>query len=269
MTLVALPATGQASVQLGQLASAPSTGFCAPDIDRVEPAVTSGKSYVVPGDGTITSWSTNAGPNANQQMTLKVFRPIGPGFYKAVAHDAENLDAGQLDSFPVAIGVKAGDVLGLNQPNGAGQTYCDFPVLGDAYPYYYGDLADGESADFIHTQPDERLNIAALLAPSHAIRLGSVRRNTRRGTAMLKATVPGPGKLTAKGKHIRARISGAVVAKSVTGPGRVKISIKAVGKGLQKLRRSGRLSVKLSVSYRPQGGTAKTVAKRFTLEKHH
>ena len=264
------PAAATASVSLGQLAATPvPEGHCGSTIDRVQQTVTSGTGYVVPGDGTITSWSTEAGTGSGQQLTFKIFRPVEPGNeYKAVALDTRDLTESQLNDFTSSIPVKAGDVLGLNQPMGVTSTFCDFIVGGEeSYPFFYGDLADGQKAAFSNTQDLERLNLSAVLDPSNAVDLGSVSKNKQDGTAKVKATVPGPGELTAEGKHVKVTISGDVVAKGITGPGKVKLSVKATGKGLKQLNHTGKLGVDLKVAYTPDGGTQKTETKHFSLKK--
>ncbi len=261
------PAAGTASVTLGQLAPTPTTGFCAPDIDRLQATVTSGTSYVIPGGGTIKSWSTNAGPNASQKMTFKVFRRISGVTYEVVAHDTQPLVASQLNTFTTGMTVRAGDVLGLNQPSGAGQTYCDFPVTGDGYPFFYGNLADSSSGDFNHSQPDDRLNVSAVLSPSHKFSFGGVQLDKMDGTAKVSADIPGPGRLSAKGKDVKVGISGPTVAKTLTGPGKVKLKVKASGAGRKHLNHTGKLKVNLHVTYTPTGGTKHSEAKHLTLKK--
>ena len=172
-----------------------------------------------------------------------------------------------LNEFTANVPVKAGDVLGLNQPMGVTETYCDFPVLGESYPFYYGDLADGQKAPFSGIQPTDRLNVSAVLAPSNTVELGPVEKNKSKGTAKLNATVPGPGELTATGKDVKVTLSGDVIAKGVTAAGKVKLAVKASGKGVQTLNHTGKLGVDLKVAYTPDGGTKKTVTKHFSLKK--
>ena len=89
---------------------------CGGDTDLIQPTVTSGNTYVVPGTGTITSWSNNAGGGANQTFTLKVFRKVAdPTFYMVVAHAGPlPLLGNRLNTFPASIPVKPGDVIGAN-----------------------------------------------------------------------------------------------------------------------------------------------------------
>jgi len=71
-------------------------------------------SYTVPaGGGTITSWSTQAGPDSGTQLALVVVRPLGGSQYKVVAISAtETLTPSVINTFPVSISVQGGDVIG-------------------------------------------------------------------------------------------------------------------------------------------------------------
>lgn len=78
-----------------------------------------GLSYTIPaGGGTITSWSTQAGP-VGGQMALVVGRPTGTlDQYRIVAESAtESLTASSLNTFAVSIGVQGGDVVGYYIPS--------------------------------------------------------------------------------------------------------------------------------------------------------
>jgi Ca2+-binding RTX toxin-like protein len=165
LSLAAGGSSASASVTLGQLSPDPSTSFCFGPMDEAQPTVTSGNTYVVPGTGTITSWSHNARAGDGQTFTMKVFRKIAePGTYMVVGHDGPRpLAAGALNTFPVSIPVKPGDVLGLNNGSPVA-THCGFPVMGESYLFRNGNLADGESGDF-SSFPGFRLNISAVFEP--------------------------------------------------------------------------------------------------------
>lgn len=103
---------------------------------------------------------------------------------------------------------------------------------------------------------------APLAKPSNEIKLGKLKLNRRKGTATLVVTVPGPGTLKAKaGKRIRAK------APRPKRAGRVKVTLRAKGKGVKALGRSGRLKGTLRLTYRPSGGDARTVTRKLTLVK--
>jgi hypothetical protein len=272
VALAVSAATARASITLGQLAPTTNTGFCNSNDDRLDPTVTSGNTYVVPGAGTLTSWSTNAGANTGQEMTMKVFRRVSePDEYAVVGHDGpRDLIQNSLNSFTTGIAVKAGDVLGLNSPTtGTAATYCDFPAMGESYPFHSGDLADGQSASFTDTQLGDRLNISAVVVPSNGFSIGAVQRSRKSGTATLTVSVPGPGELVTSGAGLTTAAPGAVPSTAVAGPGDVQILIRATGAKGKKLKKKGKVSVTPSVTYTPSGGDAATQATAVTLKLKH
>jgi hypothetical protein len=123
-----------------------------------------------------------------------------------------------------------------------------------------GNLADGQSTGF-QTFPDWRVNISAVVSPSNAFTLGKARRNVRRGTAILTAIVPNPGRLTVSGRGLKR------TGKTVTAPGRVRLLIGARGRKKRKLNETGRVRVRPKITYTPTGGDPRTQSTRLTLRK--
>jgi hypothetical protein len=90
--------------------------------------------------------------------------------------------------------------------------------------------------------------------PSNAFRFGRLKRNKRRGTAVLTVVVPGPGTLALGGKKVVSqRTSGA------------KLLIKARGKAKRRLAGRGRVKVRFRVTYTPAGGTPASRSKSVQL----
>jgi hypothetical protein len=183
--LAASASPAGASVTLGQLApGSPPTASCsAPPQDLAQPIVSSGNTYVVPGTGTITSWSHNAGAGAGQMLTMKVFRKIAdPSTYQVVGHDGpRDLTEGALNTFPASIAVTPGDTLGLNIQNAAVHSNaCLFfpPGGGESNPTRDGDLADGASGTFFPGDPG-RLNITAVFVPTNTFTLDAATHNKK------------------------------------------------------------------------------------------
>jgi Ca2+-binding RTX toxin-like protein len=134
--------------------------------DMAQPSVTSGNSYVVPADGTITSWSHNAVSGANQNVTMKVWRLISGMTYLVIGHDGPRTFSGPgLIRFSgISVPVQRGDVLGLNAGTG-GFVDCMFPAPGDTMLYANpSDTPDGQTTTFT-TVPDRRPNISAVVEP--------------------------------------------------------------------------------------------------------
>lgn len=167
--------SAEAQITVGQVAPGTnpllSCGFVSA-FDEYQTTVSSGASYTVPAPGgVLTSWSTNAGAGAGQTLGLKVFRPVSPATFQVVGHDGPRpLAPSILNTFPVSIPVRAGDIVGLVAPPGAGggiPTACEFETgrLADRIGFRKGEAPDGT----IFTQEEEetgsRVNVAATLLP--------------------------------------------------------------------------------------------------------
>ena len=257
-----------ASVTIGQLAPVNSPAFCTTSTDRFQTVVGSGASYVVPGTGTITSWSHNAGSNVGATLEMKIFRKVAdPATYLVVGSDGPRaLTPSVLNIFPTSIPVKAGDVLGTNGASPASSACFDQPSPGAVYLFRDGNLADGEPGAFAQGS-NTRLNVAAEFNPSNSFTLGKTTRSKKKGTATLRVVVPNPGELTASGKGVKSAAAGAVISKTVTAAGEVKLTIRAKGKKKRKLKRKGKVKLGVNVTYTPTGGDTSTQATKVKLKK--
>ena len=265
LALAMLPASALGSVTIGQLGS----GFkdFSADFDWAQPSVTSGTSYVSPVTGTIVSWSHQAVAGSNQQLTMKLFRKVAdPTTYMAVAHDgARPLIGGTVNTFPVSIPVQAGDVLGLNTLSTA-STGALFQMPGQSFLYSTSPLADGESGAFtVGGAPmniDSRLNISAVIQPSSSFALGAIRRNKRRGTAILAVRVPNPGVLTESGKGVKG-----LTSLTVSSPGSIPLRVAAKGAKRRRLAETGRVRLRPTITYMPTGGDPSSQTTGVKLKK--
>jgi hypothetical protein len=251
-----------ASVTLGQVA--PTSANCsAPATDLIQPTVTSGASYVAPGDGTITSWKTRGGTSAGTAR-LKVFRKVGePNRYRVVAADSSrNLTASVENSFNVTLGgIQAGDVIGLTFQTNTG---CQFAVPGESFLSRTGDLSTGQEGDFTGAPGSGfRTDVSATFDPSHKFTLGGVTRNKKRGTATLAGTFPGPGSVTLTGKGLK----GAGTPIQVPAKGDIAMAIKAAGSKRHTLFDTGKVTLNVSAVYTPTSGSAGTAATKVKLKK--
>ncbi len=91
-------------------------------------------------------------------------------------------------------------------------------------------------------------------------------------TATQSVIVASSGTLTLTGKGIvsqrpLAGRSSPRLAKTVSGPGTVKLKIKAKGKAKRKLNRTGKVKVKAKFTFIPSGGTPKSLTKKIKLIK--
>ena len=268
LALIAGASQSAASITVGQLApGSPPPGFADPSgtLDIAQPTVTSGNTYVVPGNGTITSWSHNAAAPAGQELTFKIFRLVSGLTYTAVGHDGPRpLAGGALNTFPSSIAVKPGDVIGLSYNVAPPAKAAVFVVPGESYLFRNGNLGDGESDAFTQSQ-GYRVNATAVFVPSNTFGLGAVERNKKKGTATLTVNVPNPGELTGSGNGASA--AGVAVISKAVPPGTAQLLIKAKGKKKKKLNQKGKVKLNVGVTYTPTGGDPSTQSVKVKLKK--
>jgi len=133
---------------------------------------------------------------------------------------------------------------------------------------------DGTSPDqsFI-TGASGPCGVAVDSLPSNAFSFGKLKRNKRKGTAILTVIVPGPGTLQLSGRGlVKQRPAGALhrprtLAKVVSAAGSVKLKIRSKGKKRRKLNRTGRVKVKAKVTFTPTGNVPNTRSRRIKLVK--
>jgi hypothetical protein len=265
--LAALPLTvgassAGASVTIGQLPD-PNAGNCDAGVDFVQLGVSSGNQYVVPGAGTITSWTVAAGGDRGT-LTMKIFRKLGdPARFQVVGHAGpQTRTQGGVagNTFPANIRVRLGDLLGLHTVTA---TPCAFKDPGGRFAMFPGDLADGAAADF-GPATEIALDIEAVFVPDNTFTFGGTTRNKTKGTATLTVNVPNPGELTGSGKDVKVA-GAAVISKTVNAPGDVKLTIRAKGKKKRKLSDTGQVTVKPTITYTPTGGDPSSQSRKLKL----
>ena len=174
-TMAIAPALSSADspTTIGQLAPglSPTAGCSAGPVDQVQSAGAGGTDYVVPFDGTITQWSTNAAAGAGQMYSMKVFRHVSGTTYTVVGHDLESLTPSVINTFNVSIPVHAGDLLGNNDQNASTvPNACQFStaLTGDTLQQALppSDAADNTSANLSNGPVTGlRLNVSAIVTP--------------------------------------------------------------------------------------------------------
>lgn len=103
--------------------------------------------------------------------------------------------------------------------------------------------------------------VAKLTVTKPVIKLvGKPKLNKAKGTATLTVKVPAAGTLTASGKGV------VKAQKKPKKAGKVKLTIKAKGGALNKLRANGRVKVKTKLKFKPSAGAAVTKTKPLTLK---
>jgi hypothetical protein len=104
------------------------------------------------------------------------------------------------------------------------------------------------------------LAVDSLSVPANTFKLGKVKLNKKKGTALLTVPTVWPGRVIAAGKGVKR-------ASRRAGVGKVKLLIRAKRKKLRRLNRTGRVRLRVRVTHRPAGGTATSKRKRIRLVK--
>jgi hypothetical protein len=98
-------------------------------------------------------------------------------------------------------------------------------------------------------------NFRLTLQPtSNKLTFGKLKRNAKKGTAVLPVGVPGPGKLALAGKGVKGQTAGARA--SVKAAGTVKLRVRAKGKKRAALLARGKVGLKLRIKFTPGGDPA-------------
>ncbi len=95
--------------------------------------------------------------------------------------------------------------------------------------------------------------------PSNEFSFAKLKRNKRKGTAKLTVEIPGPGSLVLAGKRLKR------AQRPATAAGKLRLVVKAKGKGASKLRRRGKVKLRAKVTYIPTGGAPNTKQRTVKL----
>jgi hypothetical protein len=177
-TLVAcavLAAPAHASFSVGQITSPTGTpsGNCGSAAHFVQASTGAAPpSYVIPVDGIVTSWSTNAGPLPGQKLRLDVFHLVAGTTYSVVGTSGiQDLTSSAInDNLPARIRVHPGDLLGLSpdpegSPMSTSGVLCGFNSADASDVVQAGLVPFGATVDLPGTTTKERLNVAAMIEP--------------------------------------------------------------------------------------------------------
>jgi|1186.fasta_scaffold205204_2 hypothetical protein len=258
---IAAPAAHGATT-IGQIGT-PLDSPCSSGFDFLQSTASAGAQYVVPpaqGPQVLTSWSTRAGPNAGQRVSLKVFHPNGGLSFRAVTRDQpRTLAPSTVNTFQTSIPVQPGDALGLHTITS--DDGCFFTTAVDTHFVRAGDLADGSSDTFTQVVTTERLDVQAVVKPSNDFSLGALVRNKKTGAATLAVNVSNAGTVSVSGRGVRAKSRDAAV------PGGLTLKVIPIGNARKRLGSKGKARLTLAVTFSPAGGDSASKSESVTLKK--
>jgi len=104
------------------------------------------------------------------------------------------------------------------------------------------------------------------IKPSNTFTLGAITRNKKKGTATVTVTVPNSGELTGSVNGAKVASARAVTSKSV-GAGQAQLLVNAKGKKKRKLNETGKVKLKIAITYTPTGGDPNSQSVKVTLKK--
>lgn len=257
-----LPATAGASVTIGNpLTRATDGGFGADEAVLVTTASRDPSTRMSsPVNGTVVSWNVRGstptgGPNV---LTLRVVRPSGTDFLGAGSSSPQTLPTVLTDltrSFDTSIPIRIGDRIAIGGGPGAvvPATGLGDPSLPTSFKAYDA-FADGSpSGPPMGGGGGGELQFNAVVAPTNLIGVSGKTRNKRRGTAILHATLPNSGTLDVGGKLVKPQ--------TVTAPaaGDLDVTLRPSRKAKRKLKRTGRASGKIALTFTPAFGDPGTL----------
>ena len=93
------------------------------------------------------------------------------------------------------------------------------------------------------------------------IKVKTVKRNRRAGTATISVQVPAAGDLSLRGKGLESK------HQSVDGPGQVSLGVQPRGSAKRKLKQKGKLKVHATLSFTPEGGSKESKSLTIRLKR--
>ncbi|MFN8113258.1 MAG: CehA/McbA family metallohydrolase [Solirubrobacterales bacterium] len=125
---------------------------------------------------------------------------------------------------------------------------------------YSVEVTRTEGSEFIeaYTSP---IWVTVQPKPSNKITLGKPKLDKKKGTAKLPVTVPGGGELKLTGKSV------AGASASPAKASKVQLAVRPTGKLKKTLKKKGKATAKVTVSFTPTGGDARKASTRVKLVK--
>jgi len=223
-----------------------------------------------PVNGTIVAYRVNVSSSSTGRFAIRVLRAAGGGAFTGAGSSAPAMpSATGLQTFSASLPIRAGDLVGLDLSDSGSECRVSNTVSGSTINEWGnpGLLADGQTASPHFTYANQEILFNADVAPTNTVAVGATQRNKKKGTATLNLTLPNPGDLTGSGKGVHvASAGGAVISKSVSA-GAAQLLVKAAGKAKKTLNATGKVKVKVAITYTPTLGDPHTQSVKVKLKK--
>jgi hypothetical protein len=212
-----------------------------------------------PVNGTVVQWRIRVG-DATRVTNLRIIRPLGGGLFMGAGTSPPVVPPiNATTSYDVQLPIRIGDFIGIDCCEFAAAS-AKFFVTGAAIRNeWQPSLTDGGPG-----RPPFSTNlyeVAVNAEITSTFTVDQITRNKKNGTATLTVSVAHAGELIGAGKGIKVASSG----ETVTAPGSVPLLIKANSrKKKKKLNSTGKVKVKVEITYAPTGG--ETVTKPVTVK---
>jgi hypothetical protein len=262
-----LPATAQGTVTIGSnLNRVPIASFAGTNTLLNSELPT---SYQAPGgltspvNGTVTLWrllSTSSGTAGFQ-----VVHPLGGNLFTGGGTTPTFVVPGNMVStYALPMPIKLGDYIAVVADSGLKIDAFTDPVH---FLQWQPPLQDGGPGSMPTVEgPGNEITLNAEITPENEFTLGAITRDRKRGTATITVKVPNPGELSATGKGAKAS-SVARTSKAVTAPGASTLVVRAKGKKKATLNETGKVKLRVTVSFTPTGGTASSQPTKVKLRR--
>lgn len=202
-----------------------------------------------PATGTITSFAVRSGSAG--AVSLRVLRPTGVATFSGAGSSSPvPIGVGVTGPIPVALPIKAGDAIGLDNPGahlvlaangGASQIFWTPPLLDGAN-------LTGATAGGLETM------VQATVEPTNVFQVGLVSRDKKKGSARMAVTVPNAGRLTYSGNQVSVQRVGGGSSKQTVKAGVVTVKVKAKAGKKKQLDGKGKAKVSPVFTYTPTDG---------------
>jgi hypothetical protein len=243
------------TLTLGRLGATNPKGFCT-FCHMFQVKTSPAQSYVVPaGEWTVTSWSGQAGEK-EATAEFNIYRPTGvAGQYVSIFQsDLGLFQPSAVGTFPLAVPVKGGDVIGLTTGTGYPpviQTVTEENVLGGySGSVLVGEMVGAGTAFPLNETNGRQLNVAATISRPDPLPLEEAAPAPTCGGAAAPCAPPLVSRFTL-GKQLHKRGSKVVSQTiTVTAPGTLSIAGKGIARRQVTATQAGSVTVKLA----PTGG---------------